>query len=75
MTSVRSILRLTEIDSPFVRALSGGISGGVAALIAFNTTGTLLAQSALVGVLTLLFMSGIGIVYNLASGDRPSSEA
>lgn len=75
MTSVRSILQLTEIDSRLVRAFSGGISGGVAALIAFSTTETLLSQSVLVGVLTLLFMSGVGIVYNLATGDRPSSEA
>jgi len=52
MAPLTAIRRAAEVDSSRVRALSGGVSGGCAAAIAFTVATGPLLQVGLVAVLT-----------------------
>jgi uncharacterized membrane protein len=68
MPSMKSTLRATEIDSRGLRAVSGGLAGGLAALVAFSVTDSFVPRILAIVALTLLFMLVIGYGYNLLAG-------
>ena len=64
MSSVRSLLRASKVESSSIRALFGGIGGVTGALVATSVTDDLFAMVVLVAVLTALIVVVLGLAYN-----------
>lgn len=59
-----SVLEATEIDPWSLRAVSGGMSGGLTAFVAFAATERFLPRVLLIGVLTTLLTMILGVGYD-----------
>jgi hypothetical protein len=68
MPSTRSLLTGESAESRGVRAAFGGISGFVAALVAFHVAHSFVMRALLVGVLVVAFTTALSVVYSRLRG-------